>query len=108
MAWTDDLARTDKAARKILGSDVLYTPGVGSAVTVRGVFDERHRLPGGPSEIDVDRGWGPAVFLTLADLPTDPETDTATITIGGVAYTVHETHKDGLGGVLCLLNKVGA
>jgi hypothetical protein len=106
MAWTDYLERADKATRNILGGEVYYAPGAGAPVTVTGIFDPQHSHPSGPSEIDQQRGWGPAVFLTLADLPSDPETDTPTITIGGVSYTVRDTHKPGNGEVICLLNRV--
>lgn len=105
MAWADHLERGDGAAREILGGEVLYTPGVGDAVTVTGIFEERHAEPGaGARELDVG-DWGPAVFLTLADLPSDPEVDSPTITVAGTTYTVRVPHKDGHGGVLLLLNK---
>lgn len=107
MAWTDHLARVDEAARDILGGSVTYAPAVGTAATVTGIFDPQHSHAGGPSEINQDQGWGPAVFLTLADLPADPDDDTPTITIGGVAYSVRDVRKDGFGGVLLLLNPVG-
>lgn len=103
MGWPDHLERTDKAAREILGGDVLYAPLVGIPVTVFGIFEAKHSHSGGPGEIDVAAGWGPAVFLTLADLPTDPEVDSPTITVAGVAYTVREARPDGQGGVLILL-----
>jgi hypothetical protein len=44
--------------------------------------------------------------LRLADLPSDPEDDSPTITVEGVEYSVREPQKDGQGGVLLLLHQV--
>jgi hypothetical protein len=46
------------------------------------------------------------VFLTLADLPSDPETDTAaTITFDGVTYSPHTVRPDGTGAVILALHR---
>lgn len=103
MAWSDHLASADKATRKALGSSVTYAPAVGSPVTVTGIFDDRHAIGSGPS---LEAEGGSAVFLTLADLPADPATDTPTITVGSVAYKVRKVIKDGQGGVLLVLDEV--
>jgi hypothetical protein len=48
---------------------------------------------------------GPAVFLTLSDLPSDPGADPdAVVTVDGVRYTTREVQKDGMGGVVLLLH----
>lgn len=106
MGFADLMASlVDPAVRQQLGGSVTYTPGVGAAVTVDGVFDAAHQHldlgePGVTSQ-------GPAAFLTLADLPSDPVTDTAaTVTYAGVTYTPHTVKPDGLGGVLLLLHRV--
>lgn len=105
MAWTDHLDRADRAAQDILGGDVIYASELFAPVTVQGIFEERHAQPGsGRDELDVG-DWGPSVFLTLADLPMDPETDNPAITVAGTRYTVRKSHKDGHGGVLLLLNQ---
>lgn len=109
MGFADILAAGDRVARQQLGEAFTYTPGAGSAVPCTGIYDERY--------VTVDPGLGqpgvassgPAVFLTLVDLSSDPLTDTgATVTRikTGVVYTPYEVHKDGQGGVLLLLHLV--
>lgn len=96
------LAVADRAALTHLGGPVTYTPGAGPAVEVAGIFDAAYQLaeagqPGVSSS-------GPAVFLRLADLPTNPVTDTAaTVTVAGQLYTQAEAKPDGKGGVLLRL-----
>ncbi len=97
------LAMGDQAVRGILGETVTYSPTAGDPVEVDGVFDAAY--------VKVDAGdpgmssSGPAVFLSLADLPSDPETDlTATVTVDGTEYTIHETKPDGQGGTMLLLH----
>ena len=106
MAFTDLMAVADSTIRQQLGGPVVYTPGVGVAVTVRGIFTAPH------TQVDVgDQGGGvstvsPTVFLTLADLPSDPKADTAArVTIAGATYQAHDVHPDGMGGALLLLHK---
>jgi hypothetical protein len=103
MGWATHLATADRAVMGILGGPVLYGPSAGEALEVRGIFDAVH--------VKVDAGTagvssaGPAVFLCLADLPTDPEDDDPTITVAGTAYRVREVQRDGPGGVVLLLHK---
>lgn len=108
MAWTDFLEKTDEAALSILGSNVTYSSG-SSSTTVRGIFERQHSRSVDPDAAGVISGGvdgGPAVFLRLSDLPTDPESDAnASVIVGGVVYTVRKAIKDGHGGVLCLLNE---
>lgn len=100
------MAVGDRIVRSQLGEDdpITYTPGVGDPVFVTGVFDDAYlRVDAGQPGI---ASSGPAVFLSLGDLPTDPETDTAaTVTIAGVMYSPYEVQKDGLGAVLLHLHK---
>ena len=105
MGFADLLALADVSARGQLGRTVTYTPAVGAAVDVIGIFDQAY--------VKADLGnpgvstSGPAVFLTLDDLPSDPKTDTAaTVTVGGVAYLPHAVEPDGLGGTLLHLHEV--
>lgn len=87
-----------------LGEDVTYTPTVGAAASVRGVFDASFQradvaTPGVASS-------GPAIFLRLSDLPSDPETDTtATVTVSGTAYRTVSCEKDGRGMVVVHLHE---
>lgn len=93
----------DITVRDILGGDITYTPGAGSAVSVRGIFDAAYvRVDIGQAGVS---SAGPAVFLRVEDLPTDPETDSATVTVGAVEYEIRECQKDGQGGVLLLLHR---
>ncbi len=98
------LSAGDRVVRKTLGGAITYSPGVGDPVDVDGVFDANY--------VRVDLGQagvasvGPAVFLRLEDLPSNPETDTdATVTYAGVEYTAHTVQPDGIGGVHLLLHR---
>jgi hypothetical protein len=105
VGFSELLATVDRAVRKTLGGSVTYSPTSGSPVTVDGVFDAAYvRVDLGQAGVSSS---GPAVFLRLSDLPSDPSTDaTATVTVSGVTYTVHEAQPDGLGGVLLQLHQV--
>lgn len=106
MGFADLMASlVDPAVRQKVGGSITYTPGVGVAVVVDGVFEAAHQhLDLGEPGVTTQ---GPAVFLTLADLPSDPESDTAaTVTVAGVTYTPHTVKPDGLGAVVLLLHRV--
>lgn len=105
MNFSDALAAADVLVRETLGEEVTYTPGVGAEVTVFGVFDAVYvRVDAGESGIS---STGPAVALTLTDLPSSPETDTAArVTIRGVEYLAHTVEPDGQGMVRLLLHEV--
>lgn len=103
MGWPALLAAADRAALQHLGGAVRYAPTAGTPVDVEGIFDAAFvRADAGQAGVVTS---GPAVFLRLADLPSDPETDDPAITIAGVTYRVHEPRKDGQGGVLLLLHQ---
>lgn len=105
MGFTDALAVADRAVRQQLGETVTYTPGVGEAVEVEGVFDAVAQVvdPENPGVVTPS----PAVFLTLDDLPSNPETDTSSrVTIRGTTYRAHTVRADGQGGVLLQLHEV--
>ncbi len=99
------VAMGDRSVRDVLGQTVTYTPSVGDAVDVDGVFDAAYvRVDVGQPGVSSS---GPAVFLTLTDLPSDPATDNeATFTIGEVEYRSWEIKKDGIGGVTVMLHQV--
>lgn len=105
MGFDAHLAVVDRHALAVLGGPVTYTPGLGAPASVTGIFDAVYQLAdAGPQGVS---SAGPAVFLMLADLPTDPQTDTAaTVTVNGGTYKQAEVKKDGKGGVLIRLFEV--
>lgn len=106
MAFTSLLASADRAALTVLGGPVFYAAQYGAAVEVRGIFDAAY-VRADPGQYGaVVQSSGPAVFVLLADLPSDPDTDLdPTVTVAGVAYRVREARKDGMGGVVLLLQE---
>lgn len=110
MSFSALVAAADRAAQSALGGEtVTYTPTVGApppaAVQVTGIFDEQYVLAKGSAEAAVET-LGPAVFLRLEDLPTDPRDDEPTLTIRGVVYRVRERPTDGMGGIVLGLRRV--
>jgi hypothetical protein len=99
------LARADAAAVDHLGSVASYTPEGGEAVEVQGIFDAAYVLvdPGAGPGVS---SCGPALFVRMADLPSDPREDEPSIEVAGVQYRVKEVRPDGQGGVLLLLSEV--
>jgi hypothetical protein len=104
MAFRDLLAVADRAVQKHLGGTVLYTPTNGGGVEVAGVFEAGHvRADAGQAGLTT---VGPAAFVRLEDLPSDPEVDEgATVSVDGVEYRIHEPAKDGQGGVTLYLHR---
>ena len=100
------VARADRAAQRALGGEIVtYTPTVGPPVTPTGMFDENFVLAKGEAEAGVAVS-GTAVFLRLADLPSDPRVDkTSTLTIRGVVYKHVSRHPDDQGGIVLFLRK---
>jgi hypothetical protein len=104
LAFGDLLARVDFTARRQLGGDVVYAPGIGTPVTVRGVFDKAYQLV--PLDAPGISSTAPAVFLRGEDLPSSPLNDvSASVTAGGVVYRIREVRPDGLGGMLLILHE---
>lgn len=95
----------DSATQAAFGEPVIYTPDGGAPVPVIGIYDEQYVLAKGNAEAGVE-ARGPAVFLRLAELPTDPEEDEPTLTIGGKNYRVVERRPDGKGGIVLALRLV--
>lgn len=109
MSFDDLMAAGDRAVRQKLGGSITYTPGVGAAVVVDGIFTAPH------TSVDLgEQGGGvstvsPTAFLKLIDLPSDPESDTAArVTVAGVTYRwdTHDSRPDGMGGILLMLHRV--
>lgn len=94
MAFADLVEASDRLTHEHLGGvDVVYQPGSGDPVTVRGIFDANFVLVEG-GEAGVEQ-ITPAVFLRLEDLPSDPSADDPTIAIAGRSYSVRHRQVDG-------------
>ena len=98
----DGAILADRAALPHLGGPVRYAPSSGAPVDVSGIFDAAYvRADAGQAGVVSS---GPAVFLRLSDLPTDPEEDEPTITVDGATFKVADRLRldDGLvSKVLC-------
>lgn len=104
MSFAAHIGGMDVLVLEHLGEDVIYAPSVGDPVTVRGIFDAAYvKVEAG--EAGYSSG-GPAVFLRLDGLPSDPCTDDFRVTRGGKTYKLREAEPDGQGGVLLLLHWV--
>jgi len=99
------LASSDRAVLQHLGGTVVYAPSDGEPVEVPGIFDAAWvRVDAGEAGVT---SVGPAVFLRLSDLPSDPEDDAgARVTAGGTTYRIREAQRDGQGGVVLHLHRV--
>lgn len=105
MSFADLVANADRAAQSALGGEpVIYRPAVEAVVTVTGIFDAQYVLAKGSANAGVET-LGPAVFLRLEDLPTNPEDDEPTLEIRGVDYRVIERRPDGMGGIVLALRR---
>lgn len=108
MGFAANVGRVDRSARQILGGEeMLYKAGgVGPGVTVTGIFDAQYVLQARSGDDPGVCATAPAVFLQRADLPSDPDTDEPTVTIGGVLYRVDHPETAGMGSVVLVLRKV--
>lgn len=96
----------DRSVLDVLGGEaVVYQPADDDPVEVTGVFDARYVLAKGDPEAGVET-LGPAVFLRLDDLPTDPELDDPILIIRALEYRVIERRTDGIGGIVLALRLV--
>lgn len=108
MNFVDLLESADRSVTRILGEKsedgaIVYTPGVGAAVSVNGIFDAAYRREeAGEAGVSTSE---PAVFVRLSDLPSDPRTDTPALVIRGITYGVREVEPDGDGGVRLFLQE---
>lgn len=105
MSYADDVIAARRVALATFGEPVTYAPLVGAPATPTGIFGDEYVLAKGSAEAGVSTS-SPAVFLLLADLPTDPRQDKPTITVRGVAYRVHEKLPDGMGGIVLALREI--
>ncbi len=112
MGFAADIAAANGTILDRLGSYFEYAPRNGTPANVRGIFDAEFRRADAtqPGVALV----GPAVFVRLSDLPTDPVmgtpvdpvTDDPVVTVDGVAYRVREVQKDGQGGAVLHLLRI--
>jgi hypothetical protein len=105
VGWLElaDLAR--QATEAVLGETATYTAPLGSPVTIVGLFDAafvRQELQDGVAVENV----GPAMAVTLADLPGGAAVREAVVVVRSTSYKVAEIHKDGQGGALLRLHLV--
>jgi hypothetical protein len=92
-------------ASPLAEDEVTYTSGAGAVATPRGIFDALY-VKADAGGVGVSSA-GPAVFLRLADLSSDPETDQdARVTIREQDYSIHEVQPDGQGAAVLLLHEV--
>jgi hypothetical protein len=105
MAFRDTLAAVDAAVGGQLGEPIVYTPGVGSPVTVQGIHDRGYLVADGSGLGDAGVMTSrPAVSLMRADLPSDPKTDTAArLTIRAEVFKVWKVENDGQGRLVLVL-----
>jgi hypothetical protein len=103
MAFADLIGIVDRLVNQHVGETVRCSRwGVDPWVSVRGVFSAQYQI-GQALDTGV-MSSSPAVFVRVADLPVDPDSDeTLIVERGGTQYRVRESQKDGDGGVLLLL-----
>ena len=97
MAFSDLVTTMDRAAHTHVGGvSVVYTPSVGAAVSVTGMFDEQY-LDAEGSNTRVGTVT-PSIVVRLEDLPDDPRTSRPTLTINSLGYTLKGWKTDGVEG----------
>ena len=102
MGFSDLVLAADRAVLDRLGmATVTYAPEVGSPVAVDAIFDQPFTLVDGTTEYGLEQ-LSPVIWVVLADLPADPETDNPTITIEAVPYRVVAREYDSLRGTVRL------
>jgi predicted permease len=90
----------------VFGEPVQYTPAVGTAFQVTGIFDEAYK------EVDLAGGMGvttvmPVVGVRLSQFSNLPKQgDQLTILRTAATYAVKEVRPDSHGSVLLMLNYV--
>lgn len=103
MSFDDLVGVVDSVVLETLGTTIGYASGAGATVQVRGIFDAAYVLVEA-NHTGVSSS-GPAVYLRLSELPSNPSEDDPVITAGGVAYRVREAKPDSMGGVMLLLHR---
>lgn len=126
MGFAELIPLVDRTVVDLLGDEpVIYQPsasGGGSfsgafshafssvafpaAVEVTGIFDASYLLVRADADGGALETVVPAVFLELADLPTDPMTDDPTLIIRGTTYRVFERRPADFGSIVLALRKV--
>lgn len=105
MSFVDLVADMDRDVQRELGGvPVTYTTALGATAQVTGIFDAQFVLAKGDAHAGVE-ATGPAVFLRIEDLPGDPRSDKASVSINGIAYHVMERLPDDMGGIVLALRR---
>jgi hypothetical protein len=102
MGFSDLVLAADRVVLNKLGeTTITYAPTVGDPVAVDAVFDQPFTQVDGTTAFGVEQ-LSPVVWVVLADLPSDPETDDPTITIDAIPYRVVAREYDSLRGTVRL------
>ena len=102
MGFSDHVLAADREVLAHLGGQsITYAPTVGDPVVVDALFEQPFTLVDGSTEYGVEQ-LSPVIWVILADLPADPETDNPTITIDGLTYDVVHREYDSTRGTVRL------
>ncbi len=106
MGFPDALLAADRLVTQQLGETVRCSLwGVDPWTDVVGVFTAQY-VTASASDTGVI-STSPALFARVSDLPGDPDgADEMQVQRADVQYRVRESHKDGDGGVLLLLQRI--
>lgn len=102
--WDEIALRANREVQAFFGEDVSYVQEGAEPVTIRGVFEEKHK------EIDPDTGVpfysvNPVLMVVINDLPEGSPRPKDTVIRKGKAYRVEGDRPDGDGGTLLELKK---
>lgn len=106
MAFDAQLGALDDAVLgHLAGSETIaYRPGSGFQVELRAIFEEAFQILAA-DDLRV-MSSGPAVFVRLEDLPSDPETDReARVLVNGTVHRIARVQADGQGGAVLILHR---
>jgi len=102
MNWEDATKRALGTALNTFGKSATYTPAVGAASTITGVFDRGYRA------IEFNGVETSSFAITFAikleDLSANPVSGDQ-VTIDGTTYKIIESQEDGQGGAILILHE---
>lgn len=87
-----------KLCNRVIGTSITYTPAIGSASSINGIFDNQY--------VDINGvvSLKPTLRISLVDLASAPAKND-TVTISGTTYRILESREDGYGGSTLILQK---
>ncbi len=89
---------------KLVGVPIVFTPALGVAVNLNGIFNEAHEEVTLLDDVPAST-VSPAVGVNRSDLNQDPlQGDMVTIESTGETYVIRDVQPDGHGHILLLLN----